>query len=142
MKSHFEVYLSNKVEHLLQYFKERVYDSSEHPLTNRFIIVSSPALKSWLMLQLAKDPSIGVAAGLKIHYLEDAIEMLRSQFQSSSFDAKKIPSLLEMGLALELYIRNMNSQFYQLSQTEQGVWLPLIQYLHIIPGELISKKSE
>lgn len=142
MKSHFEVYLSNKVEHLLQYFKERVYTHSVHPLTQRLVIVSSPALKSWLMLQLAKDPSIGVAAGLKVHYVEDAIEMLRGQFQTSTHESKKIPSALEIGLSLELYIRKIGSQYNQLPQHQQSIWFPLIQYLHFVPGEAISKKSE
>jgi exodeoxyribonuclease V gamma subunit len=142
MKSQFEVYLSNKIEHLLQYFKEGVYVSSEHPLTKRLIIVSSPALKSWLMLQLAKDPSVGVAAGLEIRCLEEAIETLRNQFQTPSFETKKIPSLLEMSFSLELEIRKIGSQFKQMPRDEQSLWFPLFQYLQILPGESISKKSE
>ena len=75
MTSSFEVYFSNQVEFLLHAFKERIYKTPS-AFTRRLVIVSSPALKSWLMLQLAKDPAIGIAAGMEIYYLDEALEKL------------------------------------------------------------------
>ncbi len=133
MKPSFNVYFSNKVEYLLQSFKERIYHTPS-ALTRRLVIVSSPALKSWLMLQLAKDPFIGIAAGLEIYYLDEAMEKLRTEYSSSS-ETKRLPSLVELALALEVELRSMCSDAHH-------VWQPLQKYLQFHHGEPLSKKSE
>jgi exodeoxyribonuclease V gamma subunit len=40
------------------------------------VIVPSAAMKSWLMLQMAKDPELGVCAGFEIGFLETTIKKL------------------------------------------------------------------
>jgi exodeoxyribonuclease V gamma subunit len=139
-KGKFFVFFSNNVEQLLESFKQTIFSSSTAPFTRRLVVVSTPALKSWLMLQMARDPQMRIAAGLEIGYLDETIEKLRFLF--SGTQAKKIPSLVELGLAIEIEIRRVLKQFLQLSHEEKRVWQPLIDYIQLTPGKTISKKSE
>lgn len=126
--------LSNRVECLLDDFKHRIFKGNAHPLTRRLVIVSSPAIKSWLMLQLAKDPTLGIAAGLEVRYLDEAIEKLRGEF---SPDACRVPSLLELEVLLELHLKAIVTE-----EHHDEIWKPLFDYLQVNPGALLSKKSE
>jgi exodeoxyribonuclease V gamma subunit len=141
MKNNFQVFFSNKVEDLVQIFKGNIYFSGSNPFKRRYVIVSNPAIKSWLMIQLAKDPLLGIAAGMEVSYLDETIDKLNFEFSTTHCSAK-IPSFLEIGLAIETKIYKAISHFFYLSSKEQTLWLPLFSYLQIKPNEPLSKKGE
>lgn len=142
MTGKIQVFFSNRVELLYRDFKEAVYAPPCSPFARRLVIVPSPALKSWLMLQLAKDPDVGIAAGLEIGYLDEIIEKLRSLFSVADAEPKRVPSLLELGLAIEVELRKAIKFWPKMSLPEKEVWGPLFQYLHIQSDKTLSRKSE
>ena len=122
-------HLSNRTEKLYHELKKRLFADS-HPLTKRVVIVPSAAMKSWLTLQLAGDPEIGIAAGIEIGFVEPTINHL---FQALSDKAHQVvdpyePSEMELALALEDSIcaiaRTKNLSVNPESQ-------PLLQYLGV-----------
>ncbi len=114
-----KVYYSNKIELLYENLKERLFCSSS-PFCRRLIIVPSPAVKSWLMIQMANDPEVGIATGIEVAYLDQTIESLAC--------IQKQLSPLELAFSIELKIREV------VHSDESSVWQPLFQYL--------SQKSE
>lgn len=84
------------------------------------------------MLQLAQDPHFGIAAGLEITYPDQAIQSLASERLATS--TAKIPSFLELALAIEWEIR--------LLQDSTSIWKPLFSYLQAQPHAQLSPKSE
>lgn len=134
------VFFSNQLEVLCQQLKHQLFLNS-HPFTRRMVIVPSPAIKSWLMFQLAKEGSSGIAAGVDFGFIDPG---LNSLFQLLSLDPNNLPdpSELELCLAIELEIVNMVKTFSGFSLAEKEVWEPLLLYLHIDHTKLdISKRT-
>lgn len=138
------VHFSNRTERLYQELKKNLFASS-HPLTKRIIIVPSAAMKSWLMLQMAGDPDLGISAGMEIGFVEPTINHL---FQTLSDKTTKQtdpyePSELELALALEEAMIHIAS-IYQSSSMDPlpQEWLPLMHYLGVSKSEKnIQKRS-
>jgi len=119
---------SNRIELLYEQLKSSLYGESA-PFARRLIVVPSPPLKTWLMLQLAKDPQLGIAAGLEIGYLDDTLHKLKNLFGRGSSEV--LPTHLELALGVEWEIRKCY-------QEEDDVWQPLRQYI----GAIGTRKGE
>lgn len=139
------VFFSNRLELLYHQLKSELFGES-HPFTKRMIIVSSPAIKSWLTLQIAQDPDLEIALGIDICFADPALHRLSLMFspdQSSLPDMPAVePSELELCLALEQEMSKIVHVFPHLAPKEKGVWAPLLAYLNISPETLtISRRS-
>lgn len=140
MSDQLKIFFSNQLEVLFQNLKKTLFQPAS-PFKQRLIVVYGPAIKNWLMLKMAQDDDLQVSMGLEFVYLNDIFEKLL-------FNAGKIhshlPSQLELALAIEQQILKMLCQFEHLEESEQNVWLPLIQYLKIESTPLLelSRKAE
>ncbi|KIC75618.1 hypothetical protein DB42_EV00080 [Neochlamydia sp. EPS4] len=138
-----KTFYSNRIEILYDHLKKGLFGSSS-PFARRLIIVPTLAIKSWLILQLAKDPELEIAAGLEIIYLEEALKKLPDFFspQKNSF---YYPNELELTLAIEAHIYKMALTWNTLSPAQQRNWSPLFDYLKVNvssdPSLLFSKRS-
>ncbi len=137
----FKAFYSNRLEKLYDYLKDALFSPPAHAFTRRMVMVPSPSMKSWLMLRLAKDPEVGMAAGMEIGHLDELVQKARGQWNPKN-SHKKIPVSVELGLAIENELRTVHAQFDSLSGKEQEIYSPLLQYLHLDPGRPLSKKSE
>ncbi len=129
-----QISYSNRLELLLEQLKAGLFESSL-PFARRLIIVPSPAMKSWLMLQLAKDPTCGIAMGVEISYLDQTLQLF-------SDCTKPTLTRLELALAIEYEIRNIFSLWKSLSSSQQLLWLSLKEYLKIDSLTNLSQKTE
>lgn len=146
MNKQFQLFFSNRVELLYLRLKDALFANST-PFTRRLIIVPCPAMKSWLMLQLARDPDIGIAAALEIAYIDQAIMRLGQWIKSESPQGiKSAPQLthLELALALEMEIRQLINRIPKFTVKENALWQPLLHYLKLSDAQspIISKKIE
>lgn len=123
MNSKIKVYFSNRIEVLYQSLKAFLFGESNHPFSQRNVIVPSPFIKSWLMSQMANDPDLGIAAGVKISYLDETIASLNKNQISL-----QLPSALEISLAIETEIRQILEN-EDTSPQEKKIYAPLINYL-------------
>ena len=135
-------FYSNHVEQLYAYLKQALYSADTQPFTQRLVAVASPALKNWLMLRLAKDPEVGIATGLEIGTLDDLIQKLRLGFSIKSYGKKKIPTLTELGLAIEVELRRIILCWQAMNEPQQKLYAPLVHYFQIEKQGCLSKKSE
>ncbi len=101
------VYFSNSVEFLYENLKKRLFTYGE-PFIKRIIVVPNPAMKSWLMVRLASDKEVKIAAGVQITQLDALL-------QTS-------PRSLELSLSIEAEIRK--------NLKGEGIWQPLKEYLN------------
>jgi len=153
-------YFSNRTEKLYQELKQRLFASS-HPLAKRIVIVPSAAMKSWLMLQMAEDATIGIFAGIEICFVEPAMNSLfnflsiKKSIQSlnqetadcvnllSSTVVSRLnyyePNELEIALALEKSMASICESYHQ-SAALPAEWQPLLQYLGIVKSEKKTSK--
>lgn len=140
-----KVFFSNRLEVLYQQLRNELFVDT-HPFTRRMILVSSPAIKSWLMLQMAQDPCLGIAAGVDICFVDPALHrlsLLLSPEQKLSDVLPCEPSELELSLALEQEMLTAVHTFAGFTAREKDVWEPLLIYLNMSPETLtITKRSE
>ncbi len=134
MTDDFNLFFSNRLEILYQNLKHALFSSSQTPLARRLVVVYGPAMKNWLMLQMAQDPDLGVAMGIEFIYLNQAFDILLHNFCASSHT--HIPTQIEIALAIEKEMMKVIRHFPDLSLEEQRDWLPFIQYLKLDPGLL------
>lgn len=142
MSKHCRAFFSNRTEHLFLHLKETLFAAPSTPFSRRLIIVPSPAMKSWLMTQMAQDPDLGIAAGFEITHLDQAIKLLLSSLFPEPLHSSLNPtSSMELALAIEGEIRSIIAAQADASQSEQEIWKPLLDYLKVTTGKL-SKKTE
>lgn len=105
MQDPFCIYLSNRLETLVQFLKVELFHHS-HPLAQRLVIVESPLMRSWLYWQMANDPDLRLATAINVSYLNPG---LSSIFKKLGFgdEAKKIMRRETVALKLELLIHSM-----------------------------------
>jgi len=118
MEGSFSVSFSNRVERLYDFLKARLF-SGTAPFARRLVIVPSPAMKEWLMLRLARDPEVGVAAGVEVRYLEEGFSLLYRLFGGEEL----FPSRLELALKIEEQVRK------RLKEPPTPAWEPIFRYL-------------
>lgn len=133
MKISCRTFFSNRTEHLLDELKGVLYAAPSTPFTRRLIVVPSPAMKSWLMLRLAQDPHLGIAAGLEITYLDQAVKCLQSSLYSQQ-EAHQF-SNTDLALIIEAEIRQI------VQEDNSSVWKPLLDYLKV-SSHTLSKRAE
>lgn len=124
----FQVFLSNQVECLYSHLKKELFLNTS-VFTKRMIIVPSPAMKSWLLMQMANDQDLNIAAGIEVVYLEPAIDKIIQILSEHPETFPKKLSPLELSLSLEINIREIIDQYHFFSEEEKNVWQPLITYL-------------
>lgn len=122
---------SNQIEVLFLHLFQSLFHENSSPFSKRIIIVPSPSMRSWLMRRLADAPSCGIAAGVEIYYLNQAIEKLCAMFKDGS--DLLLPQRLDVALALEAEICNILGSWASMEEQEQRVWDPLLRYLHARP---------
>lgn len=110
------IFFSNRIERLYQELKENIFSNVNNPFERRMVIVPSPAIKSFLMLEMAKDPDLKIAIGVEILLLDEAIEKL--------IPKRKLPGLLELSLTIEVEIQKMIHKDF-------SKWPKLMNYLKI-----------
>ncbi len=116
------VNFSNRVEILYEQLRDILFDKNQTNLfTRRIIIVPSPAMKSWLMLRMAQDPKLGFATGMRVVYLDEALEILSNELCIDE-EETRIPSHLELSFAIENLIRSK-------LESQDNVWIPIKKYV-------------
>jgi exodeoxyribonuclease V gamma subunit len=135
MNNNSHAFFSNRTEQLYVELKNRLYSPSTTPFTKRIVIVPSPAMKSWLMTQMAQDPELGIAAGLEVTYLDQALKNLVGNLYPQHSQAQILSNTSQLALVLEAEIRKI------LLEPMDKTWKPLFDYLKVTSSKL-SKKTE
>jgi len=93
-------------------------------------------MKSWLMLRMAQDPELGIAAGIEFCFIETIVDRLT--ILTNDDEVKKVkcyqPTQLELALAIENTIINKAEKFQLLSKELRSQWLGLFDYLELLDG--------
>ncbi len=136
-----KVFFSNRAECLFQAFKKELFANS-CPFSKRFIIVPSAAMKDWLLMQLAKDKDLAIAAGIEIHFLEPAISTLCAFLgPGTSVERRQEPDRLSLALAIEATIADVIKDFHNYPVSLQVQWKPLLDYLGMTTNHSISFRT-
>lgn len=148
MTQKFQAFFSNQVELLYVRLKQHLFTPESTPFTRRLIIVPCPAMKSWLMLQMARDPELGIAAALEISYLDQTIRRLKQWLRPVPQAEHMLqPTHMELALGLEREIHCILTDSAKMTLQEKSLWQPLLHYLKIpdpltMPFSTLSKKTE
>lgn len=127
MGRHSRLILSNRTELLYEELKLSLYRHG-HPFTKRKIVVPSSAMKSWLMLQMATDPEISIAAGIEVGFLEPTLNSLITTLDETDSSKKlHLPTQLEVACAIEAVIRTA-------ADHSHPAWQPVMRYLGVKAG--------
>lgn len=118
----FNYVYSNYVERLYEHLKNGLF--SKNSFAKRVIIVPSPAMKSWLMMRLADDPEIGIAAGIEVTYLDQGLQRLLTD------EKGKNPSRCQLSLAIEWELDHLLTTYEHFTESEQVLWKQPFGYLH------------
>lgn len=140
MSSGYNYFLSNRVEVLYENFKSCLFEGTS-PFDQRIVIVPSPAMKTWLTVRLAEDPSIAIASGIEFYTLEGGVEAARSA-TAESLIQKSVPTTLELTLKIEVEIRKTIDSYHTLPSKEQSLWAPLLHYLKIESTQKMGRRGE
>lgn len=134
------LFFSNRVETLFDRLKETLFGAPFSPFTRRLVVVPSPAMKSWVMLRLARDPNVGIAAGMEISDLDDTLSKIGAL---ASRESVLLPSELELSLAVETELYHI---LQEVRTDNLELWRPLIQYLKLPysanGSPIVSRKME
>lgn len=132
MSDFLEIFSSNKVEILFEKWKETLFGRPSNPFVKRFVIVPSPAMKSYLQLSLAKDPHCKIAAGLSIATIDSSLANIsRLIFPEQFLSAEHfLPSTMELPWIVESTIRKLIATRGTWDSEQQEFWQPLIDYIH------------
>ncbi|MFI5333680.1 MAG: exodeoxyribonuclease V subunit gamma, partial [Chlamydiales bacterium] len=127
------VILSNAVEQLADALKEKLFFSGAHPFDRKLVIVPHLAIKHYLEMHYAQDPSLGIAAGVEFLPLSQALNRLLGSKQ---------PTFIELTLQLENLLIHLMREQEQLDSIEKKVFAPLFHYLSKETQEKISALAE
>lgn len=97
-----QVFFSHRVESLYDKMRSRLFSAGSHPFARRLVIVPSPAMKSWLYLTMAKDPSCGIAAGLDVGYVDQTMQKLMQAADLQRLSGIELSVLIEKHLSVAL----------------------------------------
>lgn len=140
MQNSLTTFFSNRVEVLYHQLIEHLFTDGDS-FAKRIVVVPSPAMKSWLTLRMAQDPKLTICMGIEIVYLEAGLEKaLHSAFELPT--SYSLPSSLELSLLLPTIIAKKIEEFPLLTLDQQVVWKPLVEYLQVKPGGVLSRKGE
>lgn len=96
----FHVTESNKLEGLCHSFKQIAFQKGKNPFTKRIVLVPSTAFKTYLKMDMASDPQIGIAFGLDILTYEEGLVHLSHLFLKSPAK-REVPTLLELTMRIQ-----------------------------------------
>jgi exodeoxyribonuclease V gamma subunit len=151
MTKQLQTFFSNRIEHLYIRLKGELFGQPSTPFARRLIVVPSPAMKSWLMLQMARDPDLGIAAAIEVSYLDQTIKHLCKLLNLSPSNPQQETLLhVELALALEIEIRQIIQCLPEMLPKEAVLWQPMLHYLKIpasttplkAPLSLLTRKTE
>ena len=123
--------LSNRLEELYEAFKQELYLPGDALALERVVIVPNSAIRDWLQQRLASDPEVGLAAGIRFTFEDDAFGFLALP------PGILLPSHMEISFALEADITQLLYQPFN-----DPVWVPLFEYLKATPGSAPSTKTQ
>lgn len=129
MTNQFQIYSSNRVECLYQRLRDALFSKTSSPFARRMVIVPSPAMKSWLSLRLAEDPSCGISAGIEAGYPDQSIRSIVNMTGVVDTFDRINPSAMELSLLFETLLRNIMRNYSTLGKRQQAIWSPLLDYL-------------
>lgn len=140
MQNLVNVFFSNRVEFLYEKLVEKLFRKGSCPFDGRLVIVSSPAMKSYLMRKMAEDPRLQIAFGIEITHLPQGLELLQKEQRAT----QTTPSLLNLSLAIECAIQSVLASKEILSAEEKLLWEPLFAYFDTrhTPFKLTSLSEE
>ncbi len=134
------IFLSNSLDLHYEQLKQRLFGKTS-PFRRRIVVVYGPAMQSWLMLKMAQDPEVGIAAGIEFIYLNQAFEHLLKIAHPSL--PNHFPTLLELSLGIEKELNELIGKYHTLNREEKEEWSFLINYLKVDPGKpKLTKKME
>jgi exodeoxyribonuclease V gamma subunit len=94
------VIYGNDLSLLAKKLGEDLFSPSSLPFENRLVVAPNPSVKDFLFQCFFSDPNLKIAAGIRVLPLNQAVlEIL--DFAKTSVSRKKIPSFLELSLAIE-----------------------------------------
>lgn len=131
---------SNQLELLYEELKLRLFNTDLPPLSRRLVVVYGPAMKSWMMMRMAQDKDLGIAAGIEFLTLSQAFnELLRLACKEAP---PSIPSCRELGLAIEWELLSTIKEYFLLEDSKNPIWQPLISYLGVTNEAPLSRKTK
>ncbi len=113
MTTALSIHYSNQLERLYVGLRDRLFGDGGGAFAERWVIVPTHAIKSWLQQRLAEDPVVGVAAGIRFLFLEEAV---------GRWVGGVAPDRLAMSLQIELLLRARVDE-------ESAGWEPMRGYL-------------
>ncbi len=96
---------SNSYESLAETLVESLFQPSSQPFEKRYVLVPSESIKEFLHGYLARHPRLTICTGVHILLLEQGVVELLQLCRPHQ--GKKIPSFLELSLALEHQMHRM-----------------------------------
>ncbi len=120
------VFFSHRLETLYEHLKENLLASS--PFSKKVVVVPSQHMKRWLKLRCAKDPAMGICAGIEFSFLnEGVLSLSQTLFQS---EQRKAPlTSLPLSFTLASAIKSTLGRYEMMEDEEQKLWEPLYSYL-------------
>ncbi len=107
-------FFSHHLETLLEYFMRDIYAHQKGPFEKKMVVIPHLSMKSYLLSHLSQ--RLGVAAGLKIVTLSQAVDTLLSSKEGD------LPKFLELSLAIQ-------HEIIGLLEEKNEVISPLVHYL-------------
>ncbi len=96
------IVFGNSLDVLSIKLAEELFLNSTRPFEKRLIIVPSPSIKEYLLYRFAKHPDLQMAAGIQVLSLNQAL---------NEFSEKRIPSFLELSLAIEEKVSKQDLEY-------------------------------
>lgn len=117
------IFLSNVLENLVESLKTNLFNSSFSPFSKRVVVVPSTLMKTYLMMNIAKNPSFQVVAGVRFATL---FQILREM------GGKKMLKFIELSLLVE-------EELHQLVKENREEDRELLSYLSL-PDQLLDRR--
>lgn len=118
-----KVYLSNRTEVLVEALSKNLECSIAcNPFSRRLLFAQTTAGQAWLKQNLAVISKNKIGSGFKINNLKANIELLRFYLRKEG-QTKRLPSHLELTLAIENLLRKIIFKAHTASLTEQEIEL-------------------
>lgn len=130
-----KLFYSNRFEILYHYFQKNLFQN-QNPFFDRWVIVPSLAVKSWLTLNIATD--LGIASGFRFYYLDEALSLLN---RKNGAEYQNQITKLELSFIIEKKLENKWHTFCSLDSEKQQIWLPIIDYIQK-EGDTLTKKGK
>jgi exodeoxyribonuclease V gamma subunit len=116
---------------------EELFSSATRPFENRIVVVPDASFKDFLFHRFAAHPRLQIAAGVQVLPLNQAVMEILDGV-SMAGDRKRIPSFLELTLAIEEKLHRLLCD-HMLTPGVQAL-LPLLDYLNVQDEEKTGRR--